>query len=236
MYIISKIIKFKDNKGVGYKVMESYQLNYLKDKLMDELKQAEATLKSRKESSFEGSLKDGIEELSMYDNHPADIASELYEQQKEFALANHENERIADIKEALRKIDNNTYGVCDFCGEEIPFERLEAYPTAKLCIKCQKEKQLDLEELDRDRPVEEEVLKYPFGRTFTDRRDYTGYDGEDTWQDVQQYGSSSGPQDISVNRPIKYNNAYYDSDENPGIVDMIDKIDGDDYKEQLPDS
>ena len=176
------------------------------------------------------------EELSAYDNHPADIASELYEQQKDFALANHENERVADIKEALNKIDKRTYGICEFCGKEIGFERLDAHPTAKLCIKCQKEEQLDIEELNQDRPVEEELLKYPFGRTFTDGRDYTGYDGEDAWQDVQQYGSSSGPQDISVNRLIKYNNSYYDSDENPGIVDKMDNIDKDDYKEQLPDS
>lgn len=216
--------------------MKDEQLNYFKNKLMEELERAEAILESRKESGFEGSLKDSIEELSVYDNHPADIASELYEQQKDFALVNHENERVADIKEALRKIDNKTYGICDFCGKEIQFERLEAYPTAKLCIKCQGKKQLDLEELKRDRPVEEEILKYSFGRTFTDGRDYTGYDGEDAWQDVQRYGSSSGPQDISTNRLIKYNNAYYDSDENPGIVDKMDKIDEEDYKEQLPDS
>lgn len=216
--------------------MRSDQLNYFKSKLIEELKRAEAALEFHKELAFEGSLKDSTEELSAYDNHPADIASELYEQQKDFALANHENERVADIKEALNKIDKRTYGICEFCGKEIGFERLDAHPTAKLCIKCQKEEQLDIEELDQDRPVEEELLKYPFGRTFTDGRDYTGYDGEDAWQDVQQYGSSGGPQDISVNRLIKYNNSYYDSDENPGIVDKMDNIDKEDYKEQLPDS
>lgn len=39
------------------------------------------------------------------------------------------------------------------------------------------------------------------------------YDGEDTWEDVGRYGSSSGPQDIGVNRPIDYENVYYGSDE-----------------------
>jgi Prokaryotic dksA/traR C4-type zinc finger. len=126
-------------------------------------------------------------------------------------------------------------GFAIFVGKEIGFERLEVYPTAKLCIQCQKERQLNIKDLEHDRPIEEEVLELPFGRTFTDGRDNAAYDGEDAWQDVQQYGSSSGPQDISVNRLIKYNNAYYDSDENPGIADKMDRIDQEDYKEQLPD-
>jgi len=216
--------------------MKDYQIKYLKNILLKELEKAEGALESHKELGFQGSTKDNTHELSSYDNHPADVGSELYEQEKDFALVNHQNQRIADIKEALNKIENNSYGFCDFCGKEIGFERLEAYPTAKLCIQCQKERVLNKEELKYDRPVEEEVLKFPFGRTFTDGTDNAAYDGEDAWQDVQRYGSSSGPQDISVNRLIRYNNAYYDSDENPGITNKLDKIDRDDYEEKLPDS
>lgn len=43
---------------------------------------------------------------------------------------------IGQIKTALAKIEDGTYGVCDGCGEEIPEKRLEALPYATRCIKC----------------------------------------------------------------------------------------------------
>ncbi len=44
-----------------------------------------------------------------------------------------------DIQAALEKIENGTYGICESCGEEISTARLEAYPTAKLCVNCQRD-------------------------------------------------------------------------------------------------
>jgi DnaK suppressor protein len=44
----------------------------------------------------------------------------------------------AEIVEALTRIDEGTYGKCESCGEQIPVERLEARPTAKLCVRCSK--------------------------------------------------------------------------------------------------
>lgn len=43
---------------------------------------------------------------------------------------------IGQIKTALAKIEDGTYGVCDGCGEDIPEKRLEALPYASRCIKC----------------------------------------------------------------------------------------------------
>jgi RNA polymerase-binding protein DksA len=43
----------------------------------------------------------------------------------------------ADVVAALARITNGTYGVCVDCGEEIDVKRLDAYPTAKRCIRCQ---------------------------------------------------------------------------------------------------
>ena len=185
--------------------MDKTQINNLKKILLEELKDKKEGLESK--SDLE------ITELSNYDNHPGDIASELYEKEKEIALKVHNKEELKDVDEALEKIGKNNYGICDFCGKEIGFQRLLAMPTAKLCIGCQENRTIDPNRLENDRPIEEEVLMYPFGRTFTDGEDSVVYDGEDTWQDVGSYGSSSGPQDISVNRPIDYENSYYDSDE-----------------------
>ncbi len=45
-------------------------------------------------------------------------------------------ENLKDVKWALQKIKNNTYGNCEGCGKNIPQERLEVCPEAKFCIKC----------------------------------------------------------------------------------------------------
>lgn len=45
---------------------------------------------------------------------------------------------LRQINEALEKIAKNTYGVCENCGQEIEIKRLEAFPEAKLCLKCTK--------------------------------------------------------------------------------------------------
>jgi DnaK suppressor protein len=76
-------------------------------------------------------------ELSDYDNHPADAASETYERTRNHALDENFREIIQRIDEALRKIDEGTYGTCDRCGESINTERLKAIPYATLCIDCQ---------------------------------------------------------------------------------------------------
>lgn len=47
---------------------------------------------------------------------------------------------LNDISKAIEKIEKGTYGVCEKCGKEISQKRLEAFPAAKLCIKCKKNK------------------------------------------------------------------------------------------------
>jgi DnaK suppressor protein len=43
---------------------------------------------------------------------------------------------LAEVDHALEKLDVGSYGVCDRCGREIPPERLEAIPSAVLCVTC----------------------------------------------------------------------------------------------------
>ncbi len=76
-------------------------------------------------------------ELANYDNHPADAASDTFERTKDYAIDENHRELIEQIDEALRKIDDGTYGTCDRCGERINIERLKAIPYATLCIDCQ---------------------------------------------------------------------------------------------------
>ena len=54
----------------------------------------------------------------------------------EYLLTTMDTKKLKQIDEALAKIDNNTYGICEECGEEIPVARLKILPFAKLCIDC----------------------------------------------------------------------------------------------------
>jgi DnaK suppressor protein len=48
---------------------------------------------------------------------------------------------VRDIEAAFQRIKNGEYGVCIDCGDDIPFNRLQAYPTAKRCIVCQEKRE-----------------------------------------------------------------------------------------------
>ena len=65
-----------------------------------------------------------------------DQASSEYMQAFSFRLRGRERFLMDKIEHALRKMDDNTYGLCEECDEQISLKRLEARPEAQLCIQC----------------------------------------------------------------------------------------------------
>jgi len=63
-------------------------------------------------------------------------AKELEDSEVVDALGNEARLEISKISEALRRIDNDEYGICDDCGADIDAGRLEAHPYARKCIDC----------------------------------------------------------------------------------------------------
>jgi DnaK suppressor protein len=59
------------------------------------------------------------------------------------ASRDRERKLIGKIKEALERIENKTYGMCEECGEQISEARLKARPVTTLCIDCKKRQELD---------------------------------------------------------------------------------------------
>ena len=76
-------------------------------------------------------------ELADYDNHPADTATDTFMREQDQAIGENYKQMLEQINEALRKIDEGTYGMCDRCGQPIHVNRLRAIPFATLCIDCQ---------------------------------------------------------------------------------------------------
>ena len=98
-----------------------------------------------------------MEEVDRTVHHMQDEASNFPDpndratQEEEFALElrtrDRERKLIKKINEALMSLDSGDYGYCEICGVEIGINRLEARPTATLCIDCKtldeiKERQL----------------------------------------------------------------------------------------------
>jgi DnaK suppressor protein len=77
---------------------------------------------------------DGIQDI-------ADQASSAYTKEFLLSIGDAERRMLQQIEEALNKIRQDTYGLCEVCGETIGERRLEALPFARLCIACQEEEE-----------------------------------------------------------------------------------------------
>jgi DnaK suppressor protein len=67
-----------------------------------------------------------------------DNATEVEEYSDNLAVETSLEEQLKEIGDALKRMDEGRYGICENCNEEIDIERLKAYPAARSCIKCGK--------------------------------------------------------------------------------------------------
>src|SRR5690606_3215287 len=135
-------------------------------------------------------------ELSNYDNHPADMGTEVYMIGLNNALMVHQEWLLEEIRNALEKIEKGTFGICEICGNGILDERLEAIPYTRSCLKCEEEKMPEPEIVRNMRPNEELVIDMPLGRKYLNRQEDDEHEGIDILNDVMKYGSSDTPQDM----------------------------------------
>jgi DnaK suppressor protein len=96
-----------------------------------------------KETSMEKSYQDYTGEVSTYSFHMADQGTDAQEREKAFMFASREGKYLTYLDRALERIKAGTYGVCMECGQAISKARLEAVPTATLCIACKSKKEHD---------------------------------------------------------------------------------------------
>lgn len=199
-------------------------------KMLDETENTIEMLKSNREAEQD---KYSSGELSNYDNHPADQGTELFYLEMNNALKVHGEGIMTDIKDALGRLDRGVYGVCVQCGGEIPPERLEVHPYAKMCLGCQEDYENSSERQNNDRPNEELVIDAPFGRKYLNKQEDDEYEGMDQLYDLMKFGSSDSPQDLGGYHD--YREYYTNETDRQGIVDDMDMISNDDYRRQLPD-
>jgi len=108
--------------------MDNKKLSYLREKLIKEANKTDTTIEQMRNNEEAEMSENSPNELSNYDNHPADLGSELYTVEMNLALKVHEQSKLNEVNIALNKFENGSYGKCENCKKEIEYERLEAIP------------------------------------------------------------------------------------------------------------
>jgi RNA polymerase-binding transcription factor DksA len=78
-------------------------------------------------------------ELSTVDQHPADVGSEVFEREKDLAIADNFGFQLDEIEAALKRLGTDAVGRCETCGKVIQDARLEAIPWTRFCVEHQAE-------------------------------------------------------------------------------------------------
>lgn len=78
-------------------------------------------------------------EASAFGMHQADAGSDAYDRDFALSLLSQEQDSLYEIDQALKRIENGSYGICEICGENIPQARLEALPFTRYTVECQAE-------------------------------------------------------------------------------------------------
>ena len=119
------------------KKFNKQELEKFRKILVDLKKKISSEIRHLTEDSIYKSQKDISGEISSYTYHMADMATDSFDREFSYALANNEQELVYLINEALSRIDSGEYGICELCENSIKRSRLNAIPYAKHCLKCQ---------------------------------------------------------------------------------------------------
>ena len=87
------------------------------------------------------SPRDASGDLSAYTVHMADMAADTYDRELSMNIVSSEQEILYQIDDALKRLDDGSFGICQQCNQAIALSRLRAVPYASLCIECQRSKE-----------------------------------------------------------------------------------------------
>ena len=104
-------------------------------------KQKLETLRAQLTHSLKGSTAEvkTPDEATGYSQHQADQGTDDFDRTISLEVTSREYGILRQIERALEKVDENTYGICDVSGEDIPVARLEAVPYATMTVKSQEQ-------------------------------------------------------------------------------------------------
>lgn len=111
--------------------MDQKRLDHYRTILLEQLRQHEGNVRENQADAQEmRDADDGVKDV-------ADMSLQDVSQELEYRLSERESRMVAEIDQALLRIDEGSYGTCARCGKEIPEARLDAVPTARYDAECQ---------------------------------------------------------------------------------------------------
>ncbi len=114
-------------------------LKIYKEKLLNLREEISNRIKEISENTLMKSQKDISGDISGYSLHIADVATDNYDRDFNLGRVSEERAILFEIDEALKRIEEETFGVCKGCQKPIAKVRLNALPYVKFCRKCQEE-------------------------------------------------------------------------------------------------
>ena len=120
------IIKPRNGGGI-VKIKGEWQKYY--ETLLD--------LRERLIAQMNGLAKESAEEMSSYSLHMADSGTDNFDRDFALSLLSSDQDAMYEIEEALKRIEKNTYGICELTGKSIPKARLEAIPWTRFTVEAQ---------------------------------------------------------------------------------------------------
>lgn len=109
-------------------------IEHFKEMLLEKRQDIINNVNEMQDEALKQSRMDASGDLSSMPIHMADIGTDNYNQEFALDLMDEERKMLEEINEALIRIEQGTYGICEATGKAIPKTRLEAKPWAKYCV------------------------------------------------------------------------------------------------------
>jgi DnaK suppressor protein len=100
-------------------------------------------LRERLLNQMSGLAKESAEEMPGYSLHMADSGTDNFDRDFALSLLSSDQDAIYEIEEALKRIEKNTYGICELTGKPIPKARLDAIPWTRFTVEAQAQLERD---------------------------------------------------------------------------------------------
>ena len=117
------------------------ELNEFKKLILKKKEEVLEDIKHISEDTLKKSQKDAAGDISGYAYHMADVATDTYDREFSLGLASSGRELLYSLDDALKRIEEGAFGICEDCKKVIAKTRLKAVPYARFCVKCQEKKE-----------------------------------------------------------------------------------------------
>ena len=125
----------------GRKKLSKKELNEFKKLVLKKKDEIVEDIKHISDDTLKKSQKEASGDISGYTYHMAAVATDNSDREFSLGIASDERKFIYELDDALKRIEEGTFGTCEDCKGLIAKNRLKVVPYARLCVKCQEKKE-----------------------------------------------------------------------------------------------